>query len=55
VSGYLNAYLNGGSWPTGPSPVISSYYSNALFIYLNGEVYTEDPSQPAPLKWAPAP
>ncbi len=53
VVSYASAWKKGDNWPVGPNPIPINYVTNAALIWLHGEFYHLDPSQPAPACWVP--
>jgi|GEM_PF-3834503 len=53
VVSYASAWKKGDAWPVGPNPIPINYVTNAALIWLHGEFYHLDASQPAPACWVP--
>src|SRR5205823_1941439 len=56
VTGYGAAWKRSQAWPTGPSPILSSYLAQAISLWQDGEGYGYDSTAGlAPSWWVPLP
>jgi len=53
LTAYIAAYRSGDVWSSGPNPIDINYVTRAIFLWRNGERYTENTALAPLISWQP--